>query len=164
MSTIRFQRPDPTKSVARAKLEDRLREGKVGDTITNADLEKIIGCDPRSPKGYRITAAAMNYVSTHEGRTWGRVHKADMIQCFDPRQVDRVSNSSRERIGRIATRTCSKIQNVLAMADLETQRSLLTHSAAFGVIAAQAGVKMHLKKGTPANQLDTKALGDSFAT
>lgn len=162
MSTIRFQRPDPTKSVARAKLEDRLRAGTVGETITNAELATIIGFDPRSTKGYRITAAAINFVARYNGRTWGRLLREGCIQCLDPKQIDAVAGSSRRRVCRIARTTMAKIKNAdLNSADHGTKLSLLTHAAAFGVIAAQSSARQAFKDGTPANALDLRSLADS---
>ena len=162
-TTTRFHRPDPTKSVPRAKLEDRLRAGTVGETITNAELATIIGCDPRSTKGYRLTASAINFVAKYHGRTWGRLLREGCIQCLDPKQIDGVANSSRRRVRRIATAAVFKIGNAdLSIADAETKRSLLTHAAAFGVIAAQASGQQTFKAPVPANQLDMKSLAGSF--
>ncbi len=158
-TTTRFHRPDPTKSVPRAKLEDRLRAGTVGETITNAELATIIGCDPRSTKGYRLTATAINFVAKYHGRTWGRMLREGYIQCLDPKQIDGVAQSSRRRVRRIATTAVFKIGNAdLKLADDATKQSLLSHAVAFGVIAAQATSPKEFKAAVPANALDMKSL------
>ena len=67
-----------------AKLIELLRSGKVGDQLTDEQLQQDCGkdCRPGGP-GYGSLTTAIRRVERDHSLVWRRVRGADMIACYD---------------------------------------------------------------------------------
>lgn len=75
----------PNRSIETAKLIERLKGGKPGDTITDEELTKIangLSTAVNGP-GYGRLQSAMRFVMREYHIVWKRINKAGAIKCLD---------------------------------------------------------------------------------
>ena len=91
--------------LATAKLIEALKDGKVGDVLTDEEMFAI--CERKTMPdvdGYGNLQSAIRHVEKNYGLVWRRVAGARCIKCLDGVERCGVIASNRRHIGKVARR------------------------------------------------------------
>ena len=121
-----------------ASLVKLLSAGKIGDTLTDEQLQAVCG-QPVTPgeKGYPSLQSAIRYVRVNHAMEWKRLPKANAIKCLNGSEVLEVGQSDLRQIRRKTKRTLQKVGTV-KLKDLPEQER-----HAHTILSAQLGA-LHL--------------------
>lgn len=123
-----------------AKLIDRLKDGKPGDTLADAELETVAGVrtDPNG-KAYPNLLSACRYVLRHHGVRWERVVGAGSIKCLNDSETIVSVERDRDCAGRRVRRAGVKLGTVdFAKLPAGEKSTALVLKAQLGAMAGYA--------------------------
>lgn len=148
--TIRFPNI-PGISPATVKLIEKLKEGKVGDTVSDEELSKICGRATHvTGNGYANLQTAIRYCLRHYGKSWSRVKTEGRIKCEDTDERIEHVVSDNNRIRRSAARSTQRLVSIPDDEITDTQRPRV-----FGMLAQAGAIKLFAQNST-AKRLATK--------
>lgn len=121
-----------------ALLVKLLSAGKVGDVLTDEELEAACG-QPVTPggKAYPSLQSAIRYVRVNHAMEWKRMPKANAIKCLNASETLDVGQSDLRQIRRKTKRTLQKVGTVKLKDLPQEQRHAHT------ILSAQLGA-LHL--------------------
>jgi AraC-like DNA-binding protein len=110
--TKRFQ-SIPNMHVCTAQLIDCLKDGQVGDVLTDEDLTRICGKSTKvDGDGYGYLNSAIRYVLKQHGIVWKRDRGANAIKCLNADEIIQSSEQDRKHIHRVGKRTVRRLGTV----------------------------------------------------
>lgn len=127
----------PGFTAATLKLIERLKDGKIGDELTDTQLASVAGEVVKvGSKGYCHLLSAIRYTTRNHRVLWQRVPKAGAIRCLNSVETIAAGESHYRRAGREAKRGITKLKT-LQLDQLQNgeRTTFLTTMAQLGVIA-----------------------------
>lgn len=121
----------------RAKLIERLKDGKPDDIVTDAELAACCGLPTGTGhKGYPALLKAIRYTYRNHGVVWERIRDADAIQCLNPDGIIVASDRTSTHIRRESAKAVQKLKTVAMEAVEESKRpAFLSRLAQHGTLA-----------------------------
>lgn len=152
----------PGRRAETSKLIERLKSGKPGDRVTDAELSAIAGADTSpSGGGYGWLQSAIATCVRDHSVVWQRVRHAGYLECLDADRLEKVGKGSLRSIRKKARVTSRRLVCAdLTSATPEVKQGLMMTLAQLGAIHNAAGPKAI--SAAPANQLDLKKLVESM--
>ena len=97
---------------ATCRLIDALKDGKPGDSMTDAELADICGlpCKPKA-KGYSYLMSAIRYCEK-DGVFWKRIKAGNELRCLDAGEKLNVCEGDRKHISRVARRSVRRLGSI----------------------------------------------------
>lgn len=162
-NTTRFERPFPQLKIETAKVIERLRYGKVGDSVTDSELATITGQNDRNKLLQTVNRAILAVARDHR-RTWVRLRSQNKIQCANVGQIIDMNGSVLRSIRRRTKRALVKCNNAdLASASNADRSALLMSAAQLGAIGQAAMPKALASGGKVNDTMDMRAMLASLA-
>jgi hypothetical protein len=107
----------PGLSPVTAKIIDRLKDGNVGDIVTDEELQACCGRDTRpNQNGYGNLATALKRLERIHGKVWLRVKGSDCLKCCDSIEI---ANTCDNDIQRVRRRT-KRLNRRASLVDVES--------------------------------------------
>ena len=133
-------------SVATALLIDKLKEGTIGDVLTDEELTEVCDRDTR-PKGkcYSNLGSAINYCEREHQIVWQRLRDANAIKCLNASETRSSAHTKRRHIYKTGKRGMQQMACVI-VADLPEEdrtafRGELAQMATLTMFAANKTTK-----------------------
>lgn len=90
-----------------SSLIDKLKDGKPGDTLTNAQLSTIAGANIEEKTGYLYSA--IRYCTANHKVLWQRVRGQEKIVCLNDTEILAASKGDVKRVRKLASRGQRKL-------------------------------------------------------
>jgi len=147
--------------VAASKLVARLKEGRVGEGLTDEELTRVAGKDTRvGGAGYGALMTAIRRCVA-EGYVWKRLRGADCIKCLDGPEILEFGETTRKAIHRASKRMTKRLGTIERDSLDEAQRrqfdtQFATQSAL--AVCSSTTTRKRLEVRTVKPNVDPKAL------
>jgi len=100
-------------SVTTAKLIEKMKGGKPGDTLTDDELTEACGKNTKvTGDGYSNLQTAIRYCVNNHGIFWQRITGAWMLKCLTASETLMTGSSQLKRISRRARRTVKQLRTI----------------------------------------------------
>jgi hypothetical protein len=124
-------------SLPTAKLIEKIKDGKPGDVLSDADLTAACG-RPTEPEGsgYANLMSAISYVRRMHGVVWERVRAERCIKCLNPKEILSTADASAGKIRRESMKSVQKLRTIVLDNLEESERpAVLSRMAQHGTLA-----------------------------
>lgn len=149
------------------KLIAKLKEGQVGDVLSDEQLTTLCGKDTSvMGDGYCYLGSAMRHVLNNFRVVWERIKGAGVIKCLSWSEVETSADGDRKSIHRRSRRAVTKLKTVdLSDVPEDGRPNFLTKAAQLGTLAAMSstGMQKKLEARNVAEPLDLKKMLENLS-
>jgi len=143
----------PGYSPTTLKLIERLKTGKPGDKLTDAQPADVCGKNTSvGADGYQSLQSAVRACERQYGVVWRRVRDTGAIECLNATEIVGDANARRQHIKRVAKRAV----NALGIASARGSELPDSERPKVMALAAQMGALAMFAEGRVTRQIETK--------
>lgn len=138
---------------ATSKIIDKLKNGEVGDIVTDEELKDICGKDTKPHgNGYGNLGTALRILERKHDKVWLRVKGANCLKCCNSTEIADVCDNDIQRVRRRTNRTNNRIVLVdISQLSSDDAKRFMANSALSGTIELMSRrntIKKLIARGT----------------